>query len=220
MQASHLENIPQCSWSRRYHSSCGLQHISLSVEEADTTHNCHEASIQPLLALPAKQHSHHESSQPTWSGLVRSLQDRTGAPSHCEDNKEALQDYLWRMKTQCAYSLCHQWHIYSTTTLLTILLRHQGCEGPLLIWLCTAGALFDPLQPGPNYFLTPRKCTVFGVACEALPCQINFLTDEAEDCGKGANVMISWLGYFFSHHGFGERDVFLHADNYTWPKQK
>ena len=32
----------------------------------------------------------------------------------------------------------------------------------------------DPLQPGPIYFLTPRKCTVFGVACEALPRQINF----------------------------------------------
>ncbi len=35
----------------------------------------------------------------------------------------------------------------------------------------------DPLQPGPIYFLTPRKCTVFGVNCEALPRQINFLTD-------------------------------------------
>ena len=37
----------------------------------------------------------------------------------------------------------------------------------------------DPLQPGPIYFLTPRKCTVFGVNCEALPLHVNFLTDEA-----------------------------------------
>ena len=36
----------------------------------------------------------------------------------------------------------------------------------------------DPLQPGPIYFLTPRKCTIFGVNCEAIPCQINFLTDD------------------------------------------
>ena len=50
---------------------------------------------------------------------------------------------------------------------------------------------FDPLQPSPIYFLTPRKCTVFGVAYEALPHQINFLTDEARDCGKGANAVIS-----------------------------
>ena len=73
----------------------------------------------------------------------------------------------------------------------------------------------DPLQPGPIYFLTPRKCTVFGVACEALPRQINFLTDEAGDCGKGANAVVSRIHYFFDHHGFGEKDVYLHADNCT-----
>ena len=73
----------------------------------------------------------------------------------------------------------------------------------------------DPLQPGPIYFLTPRKCTVFGVACEALPHQINFLTDEAGDCGKGANAVVSRIHYFFDHHGFGEKDVYLHADTCT-----
>ena len=73
----------------------------------------------------------------------------------------------------------------------------------------------DPLQPGPIYFLTPRKCTVFGVACEALPRQINFLTDEAGDCGKGANAVISRLHYFFDNYGFGEMHVYLHADNCT-----
>ena len=73
----------------------------------------------------------------------------------------------------------------------------------------------DPLQPGPIYFLTPRKCTVFGVNCEALPRQVNFLTDEAGDCGKGANAVVSRLDFFFDHHGFGEKDVFLHADNCT-----
>ena len=73
----------------------------------------------------------------------------------------------------------------------------------------------DPLQPGPIYFLTPRKCTVFGVACEALPRQINFLTNEAGDCGKGANASVSRIHYLLDHHGFGERDVYLHADNCT-----
>ena len=62
----------------------------------------------------------------------------------------------------------------------------------------------DPLQPGPIYFLTPRKCSVFGVQCEALPRQVNFLTDEASDCGKGANSVISMLHFFFDHHGLGE----------------
>ena len=53
------------------------------------------------------------------------------------------------------------------------------------------------------------------MCCEALPRQVNFLTDEAGDCGKGANVVISQLHYFFSHHGLGETDVFLHCDNCT-----
>ena len=73
----------------------------------------------------------------------------------------------------------------------------------------------DPLQPGPIFFLTPRKCNIFGVHCEGIPRQINFLTDEAADCGKGSNVVISQLHYFFQHHGLGEKEVFLHCDNCT-----
>ena len=67
----------------------------------------------------------------------------------------------------------------------------------------------DPLQPGPMYFLTPRKCSIFGVCCEALPRQVNYLIDEAVDMGKGANAVVSMLHHF----GLGERDVHLHADN-------
>lgn len=71
----------------------------------------------------------------------------------------------------------------------------------------------NPLQPGPIYFLTPRKCSIFGINCEAIPRQVNFLIDEAGDCGKGSNSVISMLHYFFSHHALGEMEVFLHADN-------
>ena len=53
----------------------------------------------------------------------------------------------------------------------------------------------DPLQPGPIYFLTPRKCAIFGVHCEAIPRQVNFLCDEGGDIGKGANIVISQLHY-------------------------
>ena len=72
----------------------------------------------------------------------------------------------------------------------------------------------DPLQPGPMYFLTPRKCGIFGVCNEALPRQVNLLK-EARDTSKGANNIISKLHYFFAVHGFGEQDVYLHADNCT-----
>ena len=72
------------------------------------------------------------------------------------------------------------------------------------------------MQPGPIYFLTPRKCSVFGVHCESIPRQINFLTDESGELGKGANSVISRLDYFFDVHGLGETDVYLHADNITY----
>jgi hypothetical protein len=73
----------------------------------------------------------------------------------------------------------------------------------------------DPLQPGPMYFLTPRKCGIFGVCNEALPRQVNYLIDEAVDTGKAANNIISKLHHFFATHGSGEEDLHLHADNCT-----
>ena len=69
------------------------------------------------------------------------------------------------------------------------------------------------MQPGPIYFLTAIKCSVFGVNCEAIPRQVNFLTDEFVETGKGANAVISRVHYFFEVHSMGEEDVYLHCDN-------
>ena len=71
----------------------------------------------------------------------------------------------------------------------------------------------DPLQPGPMYFLTPRKCGIFGVCCEALPMQINYLIDEAASASKGSSAVISYLHHFFKTHGLGEMHCDLHCDN-------
>ena len=73
----------------------------------------------------------------------------------------------------------------------------------------------NPLQPGPMYFKTARKCAIFGVCCEGIPRQINYLIDEASDTGKGANTVISLLHHFLQHHGLGEVNLGLHADNCT-----
>ncbi len=70
----------------------------------------------------------------------------------------------------------------------------------------------NPHQPGPIYFLTPRKCGIFGICCEAIPRQINYLIDEAVDIGKGANTVVS-LHHFLGTHSLGEKHVHLHADN-------
>ena len=71
----------------------------------------------------------------------------------------------------------------------------------------------NSLQPGPMYFLTPRKCAIFGVCCKAIPRQISYLIDEAVDMGKGSNAIVSMLHHFFAHHGLGEEKVHLHTDN-------
>ena len=69
------------------------------------------------------------------------------------------------------------------------------------------------MQPGPIYFKTSRKCGIFGVMCEAVPQQVNYLIDEASDVGKGANSTISYVHHYFQNHGLGETCVHLHADN-------
>ena len=48
----------------------------------------------------------------------------------------------------------------------------------------------NPLQPGPMYFLTPRKCAIFGVCCKSIPRQVNYLIDEAVIMGKGSNAIV------------------------------
>ena len=53
------------------------------------------------------------------------------------------------------------------------------------------------MQPGPIYFKTPRKCGIFGVMCEAIPGQVNYLIDEASDIGKEANTTISFCSSLF-----------------------
>ena len=73
----------------------------------------------------------------------------------------------------------------------------------------------NPFQPGPMYFKTARKCGIFGVCCEGVPRQVNYLLNEAIDVGKGANTVISLLHHFLQHHGLGEVELCLHADNCT-----
>ena len=64
-----------------------------------------------------------------------------------------------------------------------------------------------------NLDQTPRKCGIFGVMCEAIPRQVNYLIDEAPAVGKGANATISYVHHFLTQHGLGETEVHLHADN-------
>jgi hypothetical protein len=50
---------------------------------------------------------------------------------------------------------------------------------------------FDSQQTGPAYFITARKCGIFGVTCEGKGAQVNYLIDEAENPGKGVDCTIN-----------------------------
>ena len=71
----------------------------------------------------------------------------------------------------------------------------------------------NPMQPGPIYFKTPRKCGICGVMCEGVTRQVNYLIDEASTVGKGANTTISYLCHYSKKHGLGETHAHLHVDN-------
>ena len=72
---------------------------------------------------------------------------------------------------------------------------------------------YEDHQVGPIYFKTPRIAQLFGVCCEALPRQVNYLIDEADFPGKGADTVISILDHFFANYGLGEQHLLLTADN-------
>ena len=64
---------------------------------------------------------------------------------------------------------------------------------------------YEDHQVGPIYFKTPRTAQLFGICCEALPRQVNYLIDEADFPSKGADTVISMLHHFFTCYGLGER---------------
>jgi len=72
---------------------------------------------------------------------------------------------------------------------------------------------YEDQQVGPIYFKTPRRAQLFGVCCEGIPRQVNYLIDEADFLHKNSNTVVSLLDHFFANHGLGERHAFLTADN-------
>ena len=71
----------------------------------------------------------------------------------------------------------------------------------------------NPEQAGELFFKVPRKCLLFGIVNEGLQKQVTYVIDEAVDCGKGSNVVISYLHHYLSCHSVGESDLSLQADN-------
>ena len=72
----------------------------------------------------------------------------------------------------------------------------------------------SPQQVGALYFLKPRKCQLFGVCSEAKGEQVNYLIDENDYIGKGANCAVSLLHHYLENNTSSNQHL-LHADNAT-----
>lgn len=66
---------------------------------------------------------------------------------------------------------------------------------------------------GPLYFLTPRKCQLFGVCSEAKGEQVHYLINENDNPGKGTNCVVSMLHHYLESKTSVGQHLFLHADN-------
>uniref|UniRef100_A0A1X7TRE4 DUF7869 domain-containing protein n=1 Tax=Amphimedon queenslandica TaxID=400682 RepID=A0A1X7TRE4_AMPQE len=71
----------------------------------------------------------------------------------------------------------------------------------------------DPLQPGCIYFLTPMKCGLFGVCCEAFRRHVTYLVDDVMDTGKGANTAVRYIHHYIENQGINASIIHLNADN-------
>ena len=74
---------------------------------------------------------------------------------------------------------------------------------------------FNAQQTGPEYFKTARKCGLFGVCNDGKREQVNYLIDEAQNPGKGADCVISPVDHYLETHSSKEEVIYLHADNCT-----
>ena len=73
----------------------------------------------------------------------------------------------------------------------------------------------SPQQVGALCFLTPCKCQLFGVCSEAKDEQVNYLIDENDYIGKGANCVDSLLHHYLENNTSSNQHLLLHADNAT-----
>src|SRR6218665_1209310 len=105
---------------------------------------------------------------------------------------------LYNRKEVCTTTWCMSlnWLQQQTTfpllqKMMPVLITFQCIIALILLNRCIF--LVTHYSLGPMYFLVQRKCGIFGVCCEALPQQINYLIDEGMCVSKGSNSVISYF---------------------------
>ena len=123
-----------------------------------------------------------------------------------------LKGYKWQKNTSSALRNYYRKQVQSSQERIKALTDNQGQPNSLAISLTYS---FDhaqqvhypsnPQQPGPLFLKTPRKCGIFGVCSEGCNTQVNYLIDEAQSCGKGANSIVSMVHHYWCNFTKGEK---------------
>ena len=181
------------------------------MEAVDSTGRGDSSNVRPLLGVPAEQQPHYESTTYLWRRNQWYISRKLILTVIITQALRRGEDHLLLVtQERSIYQLeleeCRE------------KVRSHFMEGGVFVPPTPNGMIapasnaipahysFDfaqqvhypsnPLQPGPIYFLTPRKAAIFGVCCEVIPRQVNFIIDEASDTGKGANTVVSFLDFF------------------------
>ena len=115
------------------------------------------------------------------SYLLKQLFKKTKTPIRCKfgvPDQQKRQRYFFMEPSHHppheVVNLCHD-----TTVHYSFDMAQQVSYCHCLLNLTKHGEqvhyLHNPLQPGPMYFLIPRKCAIFGVCCEGVPRQVSHL---------------------------------------------
>ena len=164
-----------------------LQHISVSKPSSDLCFTCQQNSlaIQQSTCMP-------ETEKTRRIEVARDhLQLAHEQRSHYNDQVEAAQQ------------------TYTSAAGNTPAIGHYSYD------FAQVHVPFDAQQTGPEYFKTARKCGVFGVCNDGQNIQVNYLIDEADNPGKGADCVISLIDHYLQHHSEKEKSLYFHADNCT-----
>ncbi|ELT95744.1 hypothetical protein CAPTEDRAFT_214547 [Capitella teleta] len=147
----------------------------------------------------------------------------TKANSEDTEKLEAIKQQEEHLKTASQERALYQEQISSARAIFDLSLKNTVLPQPPNSFASSQHYSFDfaqqvmypsnPLQPGPIYFMVPKRCGLFGVHSEGANRQHNYMIDEAVSVGKGANTVISLLHHYLDHYSYGEQHLHLHADN-------
>ena len=70
-----------------------------------------------------------------------------------------------------------------------------------------------PIPLNRAQYSSKLKCAIFGICCEGILRQVNYLVNEVLDMRKGGNTVVSIIHLFLSTNSLGKIRLLLQADN-------